>query len=95
MGLLDGLSSLVGGDNAGGMSGVLERLAANGLADHVASWTGDGQNLPVSADQLRNALGSDKVQQMATAAGQPAEDFLQQLSSHLSNNGAAAPATDA
>jgi uncharacterized protein YidB (DUF937 family) len=94
MGLLDGLSSLAGGDNAAGMGGVLEHLAANGLADHVASWTGDGQNLPVSGDQLRDALGSDKVQQMASAAGQPAEDFLQQLSDHLSNNGAAAPSAD-
>jgi len=94
MGLLDGLSSLAGGDSAGGMSGMLEHLAANGLADHVASWTGDGQNLPVSSDQLRAALGSQQVQQMAAAAGQPAEDFLQQLSDHLSNNGAAAPAAD-
>ncbi len=94
MGLLDGLSSLAGGDNAGGLGAMMEHLAANGLADHVASWTGDGQNLPVSADQLRDALGSDKVQQMASAAGQPAEDFLQQLSNHLSNNGAAAPASN-
>lgn len=91
MGLLDGLNSLTGGDASGGIGAAMEHLAANGLADRVASWTGGGQNLPVSADELRSALGDDKVQQMASAAGQPAEDFLTQLSSHLSNNGAAAP----
>ena len=91
MGLLDGLSGLVGGDASSGIAATMEHLAANGLADRVASWTGDGQNLPVSADELRSALGNDKVQQMASAAGQPAEDFLAQLSSHLSSNGASVP----
>jgi uncharacterized protein YidB (DUF937 family) len=88
MGLFDAL----GGDGAGGgMGGVLEQLAANGLADQVKSWTGDGSNLPVTPDQLHAALGSDVVQQMAASAGQPAEDFLNDLSNHLSANGAAPP----
>jgi uncharacterized protein YidB (DUF937 family) len=89
MGLFDALS----GDGAGGgMGGMLEQLAANGLADHVKSWTGDGGNLPVTPDQLHQALGSEVVQQMAASAGQPAEDFLNDLSNHLSTNGAAPPA---
>ena len=88
MGLFDALS----GDGAGGgMGGMLEQLAANGLADHVKSWTGDDGNLPVTPDQLHAALGSDVVQQMAASAGQPAEDFLADLSNHLSTNGAAPP----
>jgi uncharacterized protein YidB (DUF937 family) len=73
------------------MSGMLEQLAANGCAEHVAAWA-SGQNLPISPEQLHDALGSEQVQRMAAAAGQPAEDFLKSLSDHLSTNGTATPA---
>ena len=86
-GLLDALSGFTGGDS-GGVAGMMEHLAANGCAEHVAVWT-SGQNLPVSPDQLSAALGGDQVEQMASAAGEPAEDFLKTLSDHLSNNGPA------
>ncbi|WP_239507961.1 YidB family protein, partial [Proteus mirabilis] len=64
------------GGAAGGIGGVLETLAANGMADHVASWLGDGHNLPISTDQLRSALGNEQVQQMASSLGLPVDDFL-------------------
>jgi uncharacterized protein YidB (DUF937 family) len=92
MGLFDALSGAFGGDDTtGGMGGMLEHLAANGCAEHVEAWT-NGAKMPISADQLRSALGSDQVEQMASAAGQPAEDFLNDMSEHLSNNGATPPA---
>ncbi len=71
------------GGAGGGMAGVLESLAANGLADHVGSWLGGGQNLPVSPQQIHDALGSEQVQQMANASGLPVGDFLQHLADHL------------
>lgn len=70
------------GGAPGGVSGVLETLAANGLSEHVAAWT-SGSSLPVSPDQLRDALGSEQVQQMAQASGLPVGDFLQHLANHL------------
>ena len=74
-----------GGDAAGGggMAGVLESLCANGLAEHVASWTGGGANLPISPEQIQSALGSEQVQQMAQASGLPVGDFLKHLADHL------------
>jgi uncharacterized protein YidB (DUF937 family) len=66
----------------GGMSGMLETLAANGLGEHVAAWTSGG-NLPVSPEQIQSALGSEQVQQMAQASGLPVGDFLQHLADHL------------
>lgn len=77
---------LQGGGEAGGgggIAGVLESLCANGFAEHVASWTGDGANLPISPDQIRSALGSEQVQQMAQASGLPVGDFLQHLADRL------------
>jgi len=77
------VGALVGGGGAGGVGGVLETLAANGLGDQVASWTGNGANLPISPDQITAALGSDQVQQLAQASGLPVGDFLQHLTAHL------------
>jgi uncharacterized protein YidB (DUF937 family) len=71
------------GGAGGGMAGMLETLAANGLADHVGSWLGGANNLPVSPQQIHDALGSEQVQQMANAAGLPVGDFLQHLANHL------------
>jgi uncharacterized protein YidB (DUF937 family) len=79
--LLGGASGQGGGQ--GGMAGMLETLAANGLADHVGSWLGGAQNLPVSPQQIHDALGSEQVQQMASASGLPVGDFLQHLADHL------------
>lgn len=76
------VGALLGG-GGGNVGGVLETLAANGLGDEVASWTNGGANLPISPDQIRDALGSDQVQQMAQASGLPVQDFLQHLTAHL------------
>jgi len=67
----------------GGMAGMLETLAANGLSQQVGSWLSNNPNLPISADQIRDALGSDQVQQMASASGLPVGDFLKHLADHL------------
>ena len=75
------VGALLGG--GGGLGGVMESLAANGLGDKVASWTGGGSNLPISPDQIKDALGSDQVQQMAQSCGLPVDDFLKHLSDHL------------
>jgi uncharacterized protein YidB (DUF937 family) len=73
-----------GGDGAagGGMGEMLETLAANGLGDHVNSWL-SGSGLPISPEQIKDALGSDQVQQMASASGLPVGDFLKHLADHL------------
>jgi uncharacterized protein YidB (DUF937 family) len=69
--------------NTGGLAATLETLAANGLADQVGSWLGNNKNLPVSPDQIRDALGSDQVRQLAASAGLPIDDFLKHLATHL------------
>jgi uncharacterized protein YidB (DUF937 family) len=49
----------------------------------VASWLGNGANLPVSVDQLRAALGDEHVRQLAASFGIPVDQLLAQLSQHL------------
>jgi uncharacterized protein YidB (DUF937 family) len=42
---------------------------SKGLGDVVNSWISTGQNMPISADQVTNALGADQVNSMAAQAG--------------------------
>jgi uncharacterized protein YidB (DUF937 family) len=49
----------------------------------VSSWLGNGANLPISVDQLRQALGDDTIRQISQSLGIPIDQLLNQLSQHL------------
>jgi len=79
---------------AGGLDGVLQSLQQGGLGDAVKSWVGTGGNLPVSADQLQNILGSGAVQDLAAKLRISPGDAASHLSTllpgiidHLTPNG--------
>jgi uncharacterized protein YidB (DUF937 family) len=67
----------------GNLNGIVAKLQQGGLGDEVASWLGSGANLPVSAEQLRNALGNQQVREMANHLGLPVDAALNVLSAHL------------
>jgi uncharacterized protein YidB (DUF937 family) len=87
--LLGGL----GGAQGGGMASTLETLAANGLGAEVSSWMSNGSNLPITPQQLHDALGSEQVQQLAQQSGLPIGDFLKHLADHLPDAAAQASGT--
>lgn len=67
-GLLSVLMQLVGGQ-PGGLQGLLAKLTEGGMGQHVQSWVGTGQNMPISADQLSQALGGGQLAQLAQQFG--------------------------
>src|SRR5262249_24325775 len=77
------LSDILSGTGLGDLSGLVQRLSAGGLGEQVTSWLGSGANLPVSADQLRSALGDEQGQRIAQQLGLPTDPILQILSQHL------------
>jgi uncharacterized protein YidB (DUF937 family) len=77
------LGQLLGQTNLGSLGGLLQQLQQGGLNDQVRSWLSNGANMPVSPDQLRNAIGSEQLQQMAEQAGIPLDKLLAMLSLHL------------
>jgi uncharacterized protein YidB (DUF937 family) len=77
------LSRILGKTDLGSAGGLLAKLQEAGLDSQVSSWLGSGANLPISADQLRAALGSEQVQQIANAIGLPVDKILPILSEHL------------
>jgi uncharacterized protein YidB (DUF937 family) len=64
-----GAGALGGLGGLGGLAGLVQQLQQGGLAEQVGSWISTGQNLPVSADQLKDALGSDALGQLAGSIG--------------------------
>ncbi|RXT45001.1 YidB family protein [Bradyrhizobium betae] len=77
------LSEVLGSNNQGGLSAIVAKLQQAGLGDQVKSWLGNGQNLPISADQLRAVLGNDTVRQLAARYNIPVDQLGQILAQEL------------
>jgi uncharacterized protein YidB (DUF937 family) len=77
------LAQVLGNTDLGSLGGLLQQLQNSGLGPQVASWLGNGQNMPITVDQLRNALGDQHLQQLAKSFGIPVDQLLAQLSQHL------------
>jgi uncharacterized protein YidB (DUF937 family) len=64
--MLDNLLEMLNDQKSGGINGLVKRFNEKGLGDHMSSWIGTGENLPISADQIQHALGSDKIKELAS-----------------------------
>jgi uncharacterized protein YidB (DUF937 family) len=65
------LQALVGmfGREQGGLASIIKLFQDQGLGETVKSWTGTGSNQPVSADQVRQAFGEERVKTLGEEAG--------------------------
>jgi len=77
------ISAVLAKTSLGNMQGLLDKLQQSGLGPQVASWLGDGKNLPITADQLRAALGNEQAQQIAASFGLPIDKVFETLAEHL------------
>lgn len=68
-GMMDQIMGLLGSTGTGGLEGLVQKFKAGGLGDVVSSWISTGKNLPISSQQIQQALGSDAVKQFAQKAG--------------------------
>jgi len=77
----------------GGLGSLVQAFQQKGLGDIVGSWVGTGQNLPVSPQQIQQALGP-QISQMAAQHGITTDavtktlaQVLPGLVDHLTPNG--------
>jgi len=73
------LNSLIGGGNKMDIGGLLSGMKEKGLGDVADSWTGDGDNAPISADQLKDVLGAEKISAAASELGTDEGSLLDSL----------------
>jgi uncharacterized protein YidB (DUF937 family) len=71
------------GSQGGGLNAIVAKLQQAGFGDQVKSWLGNGQNLPITADQLKQVLGSDAVRQLAARFNIPVDQITQILAQQL------------
>ena len=79
------LSEVMGNGSQGGLSAIVAKLQQAGLGDQVKSWIGNGQNLPITAEQLQQVLGSDTVKQLAARFNIPVDQLAKVLAQQLPN----------
>ncbi len=69
--ITNALGKLLGNSNGGlDLSSVMAGLAGNsGLGNIISSWLGQGENAPISTNQITDLLGSDKISEFASSLG--------------------------
>ena len=73
--LIPVLTEVLGNASKGGLSSVVDKLRQAGYGKEVDSWVANGKNLPISANQLQEVLGSDVVRQLAAKYGIPVDQL--------------------
>jgi uncharacterized protein YidB (DUF937 family) len=92
--LLNVVMQLINNPQTGGLGGLVQAFEQGGLGSVVNSWVSSGQNLPISAEQIKAILGGGKLQEIASqlgispdqASGSLAE-LLPKVVDHLTPNG--------
>jgi uncharacterized protein YidB (DUF937 family) len=77
------LSEVLGNGSQGRLSSIVAKLQQAGFGEQVKSWLGNGQNLPITAEQLQQVLGSDTVKQLAARFNIPVDQLAKVLAQQL------------
>ncbi len=77
------LGEVLGKGGQGGLNVIVAKLEQAGLGEQVKSWIGNGQNLPITAEQLQQVLGSDTVKQLAARFNIPVDQLAKVLAQQL------------
>ncbi len=67
----------------GGMQGLMSKFSQGGLGSAFASWTGMGENQPVTPQEIHNVLGPEQLQQFASKLGMDPSQASVFLAEHL------------
>ena len=81
--LLDCVAGLINHPQVGGLSGLSQLFHDQGLGHIVDGWIGNGPNPPITADQIRQVLGSPRIAEMAAKLGIDPNQAATQLAAIL------------
>ena len=73
------LASSIGG----GVSDMFNKLKDSSIGEQFQSWIGKGENKPVTADQVTEALGPDAMSKIAEKTGTTPEQAAQNVAQKL------------
>lgn len=81
--LLETVMKMVNDPQNGGLQGLIQTFQQGGLGEIVNSWVSQGQNLPISAEQIQNVLGGSSLANIASQLGVSQEQASGSLASML------------
>jgi uncharacterized protein YidB (DUF937 family) len=81
--LLDSVLAMVNDPAHGGLEGLVRSFQERGLGGIVDSWVSTGRNLPISADQIAQGLGSEQLSSLASSLGMSQGDISSKLAELL------------
>jgi len=79
----EALGSLLGGNGDLDIASLVQKAMNGGLAEAVQSWIGQGDNLPISADQVSALFDSDQIAAFAEKLGVGEESAKQAIADAL------------
>ncbi len=74
--LTSALSTLNGAEKGLDIQSLVGGMQSGGMADLLQSWLGDGQNQPISGNQISNLLGADNISNFASRLGLSKEEAM-------------------
>jgi uncharacterized protein YidB (DUF937 family) len=81
-GILQQVLAMRDGDNQG-VAAIVSKFQAAGLGQHVQSWVGTGENVPVSGDQIGQVFSDQQIQGWAQQAGTTPDSMREVLAQAL------------
>jgi uncharacterized protein YidB (DUF937 family) len=81
--LLDGVLAMVNDPAHGGLEGLIAKFREGGLGALADSWVSTGRNLPISAEQIQQALGGTHLGPLAQDLGLSQGDLSSRLAQLL------------
>ncbi|WP_326527661.1 YidB family protein [Dokdonella sp.] len=81
--LLETVMKMLNDPQNGGLQGLIQSFQQGGLGDIVNSWVSQGQNLPISAEQIQSVLGGSSLSSIASQLGVSQEQASGSLASML------------
>ncbi len=96
MGLFDQLITMAAGDKMnqfqsvitwvdeqGGLIGVVNKFNQQGLGNIIQSWISNGENLPISINQLTQVFGDLNIQTLAQNVGYDPQETAELIAKYL------------
>ncbi len=77
------IKAALGKTNMGDLQGLVDQLQQGGLGEQVKSWLSNGANIKVTPEQIKAALSSDQVKQIAEHFGVSSDAAVALLAQHL------------
>ncbi len=67
----------------GGISGLIKTFDEKGFGGIIASWVGTGENLPISAEQIKQILGGGELEKISGDTSLPVDNVSSDLAKLL------------